>query len=145
MDKHCPTVKISKRGRVNEGRPSSYKPEYCERVIELGKQGYSEAMIAQELDVALYTLANWERAHPEFLAATTRAKELAMAFFEQKGLENIGNKDFNTKLWEVQVRCRFPSVYREIQRTELTGKNGGPVQVSEIPDADLLAIIGRGN
>jgi transposase-like protein len=41
------------------GRPTKYKEEFCEQVIELGKQGYSKAMIAATLDIARETLDEW--------------------------------------------------------------------------------------
>jgi acyl CoA:acetate/3-ketoacid CoA transferase len=41
------------------GRPTSYRTEYCEKVIELGKEGYGKAEIAAGLDVERKTLDNW--------------------------------------------------------------------------------------
>jgi hypothetical protein len=31
------------------GRPTNYKPEYCDRVVELGTKGYSQAMIIADI------------------------------------------------------------------------------------------------
>ena len=31
------------------GRPTNYKPEYCDRVVELGAKGYSQAMIIADI------------------------------------------------------------------------------------------------
>jgi Helix-turn-helix domain of resolvase len=104
------------------GRPTLYKPEYCQQVIELGRQGKSPMQIAASLDVARDTLSNWAEAHPDFLAAFTRAKELSQAWFEDKGQEGLFIPGFNASLWSKQVSSRFREDYTE--RQELTGKDG---------------------
>lgn len=113
---------------MSAGRPSDYLPEYCERVIELGRQGKSHAQIAAALDVARQTLHNWCDAHPEFLDAMTRARDLAQAWWEDKGQGGLETPGFNASLWSKQVSCRFRADYTDTQRTELTGKNGGPIK-----------------
>ena len=110
------------------GRPTLYRPEYCEQVIELGRQGKSPAQIAAALDVARATLGLWAEAHPEFLTAYTRAYDLAQAWFEDKGQAGLDAQGFNANLWAKQVSSRFRDDYTETQRRELTGKNGGPIQ-----------------
>ncbi len=110
------------------GRPTLYRPEYCERVIELGREGKSPAQIAADLDVARATLGLWAEAHPEFMTALTRANDLSQAWFENKGQEGLEKPGFNANLWAKQVSARFREDYTETQRRELTGKNGGPIQ-----------------
>jgi hypothetical protein len=113
------------------GRPTLYDPAYCERVIELGKEGKSPVQIACALDVARATLYAWADEHPEFLTAFTRAKEFAQAWFEDQGQAGLAmpTGQFNANLWKKQVECRFREDYTEQTRTELTGANGGPVKV----------------
>ena len=110
------------------GRPTLYRPEYCERVIELGRKGKSPAQIAADLDVARATLVLWAEAHPEFMAAFTRARDLAQAWFEDKGQEGMFIPGFNASLWSKQVSSRYPDDYTERQKRELTGAEGGPVE-----------------
>lgn len=110
------------------GCPSKYKAEYCDRVIELGRQGKSPTQIAAALDVARMTLYLWTDAHPEFMAAFTRARDLAQAWFEDKGQEGLFIPGFNASLWSKQVSSRYPDDYTERQQREITGKNGGPIQ-----------------
>lgn len=114
------------------GRPDEYKPEYCEKVIDLGRRGYSHAMIAAELDVARQTLYNWSDRHPEFMDAITRARDLAQAWFEHKGMNGLETQGFNASLWAKQVSARFPDDYTDKSKQELSGPNGGPVQVTTI-------------
>ena len=111
------------------GRPTDYLPEYCDKVIELGRLGKSKAQIASELDVARMTLDNWANAHPEFLDALTRARDLAQAWFEDMGQNGLLMPGFNASLWAKQVSCRFRDEYTDQSKTELTGKDGTPLLV----------------
>lgn len=114
------------------GRPTDYRPEYCRRVIELGKQGKSKAQIAAALDVARNTLDNWAEANPEFLSAITHARDLSLAWWEDKAQEGLimepGAGTFNASLWAKSVSCRFPDDYSDRSKHEITGKDGGPVK-----------------
>lgn len=51
------------------GRPTAYKPEYCQMLIEHMKQGFTFDSFAGRLMVAISTLYVWEAAYPEFLEA----------------------------------------------------------------------------
>lgn len=130
------------------GRPSEYDPDYCERVIALGKEGKSRAEIASDLNCSRVTLAAWERQHPEFLNALQRAKDEELAWWE--GQARLGlNKGsaFNAAIWKQSVSGRFPNEpYRE--RVQLAGKDDGPIEHADLsqlsPDelAAIKAVIG---
>lgn len=95
------------------GRPTDYRPEHCARVVDLGKLGKSRAQIAAALDVVRDTLTNWEKSHPEFLGAMTRAHELALAWWEDQGQTGIwAGKQFNANAYSLQMRNRFPAEYK---------------------------------
>lgn len=51
------------------GRPSEYKPEYCEAVIKHMSEGNSFWSFAADCDVSMETLSNWTQQYPEFLEA----------------------------------------------------------------------------
>lgn len=104
------------------GRPTDYRPEMCEEIIELGRQGKSHAQIAAALDVARQTLRNWAEEHPEFLAAITRAKDLSQAWFEDAGQAGLAmGSGFNASLWAKQVSCRFREDYTDSSKIEHSG------------------------
>jgi hypothetical protein len=109
------------------GRPTSFRPEYCDRVIELGREGKSHAQIAASLDVARQTLHNWASAHPEFLDAITHARDLSQAWWEDAGQSGLTTPGFNASLWAKSVSARFPADYTERSKQEHSGPNGTPL------------------
>lgn len=104
------------------GRPTTYDPAYCERVIELGREGCGRAEIADELDVARQTLTNWSEAHPEFLAALQRAHDCSLAWWEKQARTNLGTTGYQAGLWKQAMSGRFPAEpYRERVDTQHSG------------------------
>ena len=97
------------------GRPTKYDPKMCERVVDCGKEGYSRAELAAELGIAIQTMHNWEAAHPDFLEATTRARDLALAWWNRQGSKGIWAKSFNAAAYRLQVMNRFPRDWRDRQ------------------------------
>lgn len=110
------------------GRPTDYRKEYCERLIEMGNLGYTKAMMARDLGVARMTLDNWASDHPEFLDALTRARDLSLAFMEEKGLAGLDMAGFNSSLYAKLMSGMFPGDYSEHKKVEVTGKDGLPLQ-----------------
>lgn len=115
------------------GRPSEYDPTYCERVIELGKQGASVVEMACAIGVSRPTLeTNWPEAHPEFLEAFTRAKMESQVWWEKKGRDNLETQGFQQAMWSRSMAARFPHDWRETSRKELTGPDGAPMELTRI-------------
>jgi transposase len=132
----------SPKGKV--GRPTTYKPEYCDRVVELGAKGYSQAMIIADIGAgSRETIDNWKKRHPEFLDAMTRARDLALAWWERIGLENTGNRDFNANLYRVIMMARFgQDGYREKQVIEpVQGGSGVDVRQLTPAEREMLAAL----
>jgi hypothetical protein len=121
------------------GRPSKYKPEYCEAVIEMAKQGKGWASYAATFEIDRATLYDWAAAHEEFSTALTRAKVLEQQWWEDQARENLRSREFNANLWIKSAQARFREDYTERKETAVTGANGGPVQVqSHVLDAKTL-------
>lgn len=94
-------------------RPTSYLPEYCEIVIDLGKQGKSVAQMCAHFDISRQTIDNWAEAHPEFLEALSRAKVHMQAKLEELGFDGLTSKDFNAAVWKKTMEARFRDDYTE--------------------------------
>ena len=103
------------------GRPTDYDPSFCDRVVGLGEEGYSKAMMAAELGVVRQTLDNWASRHPEFLDAMTHAREFSLAWWELQGHKGIWSRDFNANAYRLQMLNRFPDDWRDRQEVELRG------------------------
>lgn len=117
-------------------RPTKYLPEFCDTVVELGALGKSKAQMAAALGCDRASIDRWCDEHEEFCSAIARARDLAMAWWEDQGQQGMwqspeGEK-LNPQLWSRSMAARFPDDYRESNKVELTGKNGGPMQASVI-------------
>jgi hypothetical protein len=107
---------------MTAGRPTLYRPEYCELVIELGRAGKSKAQMAAQIGVCRQTLDEWAKAEPQFANAIARARESAMAWWEEQGMKGIwAGKAFNAQAWSRSMAARFPDDYRENSKVELSG------------------------
>lgn len=112
------------------GRPSLYRPEYCEQVIELGREGHSFTAIAALLDVDKATMLGWVSTHAEFSTALTRAKQLEQLWWEEVGRRSLFADKFQSVVWKTSMAARFRDDYTE--RKEMTGANGGPIQLQAV-------------
>jgi len=68
--------------RPGEGRPTLYKPEYCEAVVDDMAQGFSLTAFAGLIGVDRTTIGEWMNVHPEFSRAVMRGKALQVRKWE---------------------------------------------------------------
>ena len=103
------------RPRRPGGRPTKYKPKYCEIAIELGGRGLSRTHIACEFGTTKDVLADWEQSYPEFSSAMGIARELSEKWWIDKGTEGMlaGPGSFNAAIWSRSMAARFPETWRE--------------------------------
>lgn len=64
------------------GRPSKYRPEFCQAVIEDGRLGFSLSAFAGGIEVDRDTITEWRKVHPEFDQACKTAKAVRARFLE---------------------------------------------------------------
>lgn len=103
------------------GRPTKYLAEYCDQVIELGRQGKSLVQIASEFEVTKKTLAYWCEQNPDFLAAMDLARDHAQAHWEELGYDGMKGKSIDASIWSRSMAARFPADWRESKHQEVTG------------------------
>lgn len=91
------------------GRPTLYKPEYCEQLIHHMSQGLSFESFAGVLGVTRATVYNWAKENHEFLDAKNMGMEKCRLFYEKAGIAGMVGKikDFNTGVWFANMRNRF--------------------------------------
>ena len=90
-----------------------FKPEMCDKMIELGKLGASQKMIWSDLGITKDVAKSWQKKYPEFADALDLALVHSQAYWEREMLANVGNKAFNSRIAEIALRGQFPTDYRE--------------------------------
>lgn len=124
------------------GRPTKYDPTFCDKVIACGEEGDTLAAMAEACDVHRETLNDWIDEHPEFSDAVKRGLQKAQIWWEKKGRVATfgGVEGFNATSYIFQMKNRFKQDWRDKQETELTGKDGGAIQMEQVAnDAESFA------
>lgn len=120
-------------------RPSLYEAEFCDRVIELGREGASKAEMSHALGVARSTFQLWEQEHSEFSVAVKKAVELSQGWWESQGRKAVFGKvpGFNATAFIFNMKNRFPADWRDKQEVEHSGEM--TVSTKEQRDAAVAA------
>lgn len=126
---------------MGAGRPSLYDQSYCERVMELARDGLSVVEMAAEIGVSRNTLeTSWPAAHPEFLEAMDAARNISQAWWERQGrlhlVSEAGGPSINASLYSRSMSARFPNDWREKTAQDITS-GGERLSVGIIRFADL--------
>lgn len=82
------------------GRPSKYKPEYCEQLVEHMNSGLSFESFAAIIDVNQDTLHEWVKVHEEFSEAKKRAYTKNLLFWEKLGVDHVLNESIDEENFE---------------------------------------------
>lgn len=114
------------------GRPTSYRSEFCARVVELMREGRSLDGCAAFLGVNPDSLYVWQNKHPEFSEAVRMGRAAATAFWEDRLLDIATGKPGNAQAiqWALRNRSRAVSGWDSPhQKVELSGPEGAAVSV----------------
>ena len=122
------------------GRPSKYKPEYCEKIIEIAKTGAGMVDWALACDVDRTTLYDWAASHEDFSTALTRAKLIEQQWWENAGRTGMFMDKFNAVVWRTSMQARFRDDYTERKVTEVTGADGGAIKTETVARIDTKAL-----
>ena len=117
------------------GRPSKLTSETAATAATLAKIGFSDERLAAALGVSRSTLSEWKRQDAEFSATLKAGKSTAdaavvNALFERAtGYEapdgtHIPSHPTAAIFW---LKCRQPSDWRDVNRTEVSGPDGKPL------------------
>jgi transposase-like protein len=116
------------------GRPTEYRPEYCEAVQAYMGQGYSLTAFAGSIRVARDTVYNWVKLYREFSDAVARARGARVAALEIKLLKS--RKGAETSAAIFALKNADPTEWRDLKHTE----HSHTLSVETLTDAQLLAI-----
>jgi hypothetical protein len=114
------------------GRPTKYKKEYCEDLIEHMAQGFSFHSFGGKLLVSARVLFDWLDRHPEFQEAKAVGEYACMYFWEKTGIAGTHGKikGFQQASFIFNMKARFakygwrdipedPDKLKSSDRTEL--------------------------
>jgi hypothetical protein len=104
------------------GRPTKYRPAFCEQAIELGRLGKSVTQIAYSLGITKETVYQWVKIYPEFSDAIAHAKTHSQAWWEILGQEALDSPCFQAGVYNKQMANRFRNAYDEDARFFLSHK-----------------------
>lgn len=118
------------------GRPSKYDPAYCDKVIELGKQGKSFEQMASILGVGITSFKRWREEHEEFRTSLEDAQGFAQTWWEDMAqsylVESKDTEKLNTGLWSRSMAARFPKTYSDRVKQEISGPDGATLKTGFI-------------
>lgn len=132
------------------GRPAQvpYRPSIGEDVMDLMAAGYDVVDCCEKLGIPRRTFYDWQDQHEEFRTYVLRGRE-ALADFDAKRIRSeldaidtkdgaiIGKVKINALQWFAERRN--PKLYGTKVQSEITGKNGGPVEIkAKVINADEL-------
>jgi hypothetical protein len=116
------------------GRPSEYRPEYLQAVIDCMAQGFSLTAFAGSIRVAKDTVYEWIKVHAQFSDAVARARAARVLHLERKLLSS--RKGAETSAAIFALRNADATEWRDIRHIEPP-----PTHVDKLTTAQLHAII----
>lgn len=122
------------------GRPTTYKPEYCDKIVELAKTGAGMVEWALACETDRPTLYYWAEHHPEFLTALSRAKMEEQRWWEQAGRGGMYLDKFNALVWKTSMQARFRDDYTERKINEVSGPDGGAIKTETVTKIDTRGL-----
>ena len=117
---------------MKRGRPTSYRSDFCQRVVTLMAQGYSLDACASFLDVHPSTLYDWQHTHREFSEAVEKGRAAGMAFWEGRLIEVAKGGPGHAAAIQFGLRNRSRAASGwdfAHARVEVAGPNGGAIPV----------------
>jgi hypothetical protein len=117
-----------------------FKPEMCNRMIELGKEGASQKMMFADIGINRTVAETWKKNHPDFADALDTAVTHSQAYWEKMILDNVNNRGFNSRIAEIALRGQFQADYRETRDIKLDAKVETKVDFNK-EIADLLSAL----
>ena len=88
------------------GRPTLFREEMCQMVVDLMYEGASIEDLQSYLGVHKDTIYQWIKKHPSFADAIKLGRGLSEGWWSILGRENLWNKEFSPALWYMNMKNR---------------------------------------
>jgi hypothetical protein len=116
------------------GRPTLYRPEYCQLVVERMGQGFSLTAFAGMIGVSKNAVYEWIRAHADFGDAVSRARPARTLWLEQKLLRSQESTEIAATIFA--LRNADPEEWRNVKYREHQHMHA----IRQLTDAELNRI-----
>ena len=129
------------RNRV--GRPTLYRTEYCEQIIEAMKTGLSASGFAGQIGVSRRAISQWAEVNPVFMHALACAKAACALHWERLALRAGENarEGGNVAIIIFALRNLAPADWAEKATVALTGDGSGPIRIEESREALVQSVL----
>lgn len=122
------------------GRPTDYKPEYCEQVERFcAVMGTLDEDVAQFFGVAVSTVYEWKKAHPEFSEAIKRGKAHTDRKVVEKLIDRaVGASYMQQKEVKLKTVTYDPKTFKKVsedERVEVV-----TLEMTAPPDTQAIAL-----
>lgn len=137
------------------GRPTDYRPEYCQQLIEHMASGLSYESFAGVIEVSRQTIYDWEKVHEPFLDAKKIGAERNLLYWEKTGQDGLWDeteydekgrasfkKSLNSTVWIFNMKNRHR--WKDKQEIELAAiVNANPLkeEMKQKTTEELLEIM----
>jgi hypothetical protein len=116
------------------GAPSTYKPEYCQRVVDYMAQGYSLTAFAGSIRHGKTQVYEWITLYPDFAAAVEQGRSARVKALENKMLG--ADKMCQATVSIFALKNADPDEWREVRYASFEHN----VNLATLSDEQLLAI-----
>jgi len=110
-------------------RPSKYKKEMCDVVLDRMAKGWSVAEVCAEIGISKETFYQWakDERRTGFPDAVKKGRFLSQAWWEKQARINLNEKSFNHVLWFMNMKNRFSEDWSDKKQVEVSGDS--PIKV----------------
>jgi hypothetical protein len=128
---------MRKKRPVKLGRPTVMTPEILDKLVEAFALGCGDKEACLLANIGMSTLYSYQETDPAFVERKHALKENPILKARKTVMDDIGNVDTAKWLLERKKKDEFSL------RTELTGKDGNPVEltaIKQVSDEELYKL-----
>ena len=124
------------------GRPTLYRPELCDQIIEAMGEGLSLEAAAASCGIGPRTAFTWQAQHDEFRQAVEEGRTKSLLFWERRAIALSKGEAGNAAVITLGLknRSRAASGWHDAQRLEHSGPDGGAIQQQVKADINLKVL-----
>jgi hypothetical protein len=134
---------MTKLRKHSGGRPTLYRREMCDRLVEAMAKGLTAEAAAARIGISARSLFYWQQQHPEFLQAIQEGRQRSQLWWEERALAMANGESGNTQIVMLGLRNRSRAASgwnNDTVKLEHTGPEGGPVEVKAEHKIDIESL-----